>query len=266
MSTWVTRPVGRRWLLTRAGRGAIGIAVLGLAACSGTEDAGGGDAASPSGSGSPETGGSSDPTSAAPSPAEAAGRLQWSRVDLGFVAAYVLVRGREAAVVDTGVSGSADAIRAVLDEAGPGWAGVRHVVLTHKHPDHAGSVSDVLGEATHAQGYVGEADLGEVDAPRLRSLSDGDDVFGLQIVGTPGHTAGHMAVFDADTGVLVAGDALSNTDGLTGSNPQFTEDQQAAAESVRRLAELRPRTILVGHGNPVVDDAGSALEQLASTL
>ena len=79
-----------------------------------------------------------DPTSASSSPTEAAG-LAWSRVDLGFVSAYVLVRGNEAAVVDTGVGGSADQIGAVLDDAGPGWAGVRHVVLTHKHPDHAGS-------------------------------------------------------------------------------------------------------------------------------
>jgi glyoxylase-like metal-dependent hydrolase (beta-lactamase superfamily II) len=182
--------------------------------------------------------------------------LRWSRVDLGFVAAYVLVRGGQAAVVDTGVAGSADAIGKVLDSAGPGWAGVRHVVLTHKHPDHAGSV-----------GYVGAADLDEVDAPRrLRPLADGDDVFGLRIVATPGHTAGHMAVYDTGSRVLVAGDALNNTDGLAGSNPQFTEDEAAAAGSVRRLAELEPRTILVGHGDPILRGASDALQQLASSV
>lgn len=139
------------------------------------------------------------------------------------MSAYVLVRGNEAAVVDTGVGGSGEAIGTVLDEAGPGWAGVRHVVLTHKHPDHAGSVSEVLDQAPDATGYLGQADLGEVDASRaLTALSDGDEVFWLQIVGTPGHTAGHVAVFDADTGVLVAGDALTNQNGLAGSNPQFT--------------------------------------------
>ena len=156
------------------------------------------------------------------------------------MAAYVLVRGGQAAVVDTGVAGSADAIGKVLDSAGPGWAGVRHVVLTHKHPDHAGSVGDVLDRAEKAVGYVGAADLDEVDAPRrLRPLADGDDVFGLRIVATPGHTAGHMAVYDTGSRVLVAGDALNNTDGLAGSNPQFTEDEAEAARSVRRLAELR---------------------------
>jgi len=183
------------------------------------------------------------------------------------VAAYVLVRGREAAVVDTGVGGSADEIGAVLDQAGPGWAGVRHVVLTHKHPDHAGSIGDVLTAATRATGYVGADDLAAVDAPRrLTALGDGDEVFGLQVVATPGHTVGHLAVFDPDTEVLVAGDALTNTEGLAGSNPQFTEDKAAAVASVRKLARLTPRTILVGHGEPLTDGAAAALQKLASSL
>ena len=71
----------------------------------------------------------------------------WTRVDLGFVAAYVLVRGNEAAVVDTGVSGSGGAIGTSLGAAGSSWSAVRHVVLTHHHPDHAGSTAEVLEQA-----------------------------------------------------------------------------------------------------------------------
>jgi glyoxylase-like metal-dependent hydrolase (beta-lactamase superfamily II) len=261
MGIWASRKVGRRWLLVQTGRGAVGIAVLGVAAAcsdSGRISAGTADPAED------ET----SPTESAPADsgtADDAGRMDWSRVDLGFVSAYVLVRGNEAAVVDTGVGGSADAIGQVLDQAGPGWGGVRHVVLTHKHPDHAGSISDVLDEASSATGYIGEADLPEVDA-QLRVLADGDDVFGLQVLATPGHTAGHLSVFDEATGVLVAGDSLTNEGSLAGSNPQFTEDEAAAAASVRKMATLAPRTILVGHGDPVVDGAAAALDQLASSL
>ena len=91
-------------------------------------------------------------------------------------------------------------------------------------------------------------------------------MFGLQIVATPGHTAGHVAVFDPDSGVLVAGDALNNDGGLSGSNPQFTDDEVAAADSVRKLAGLEPRVILVGHGSPVVKSAAAELQRLASAL
>jgi glyoxylase-like metal-dependent hydrolase (beta-lactamase superfamily II) len=262
MGIWSTRRVGRRWLLVQTGRGAVGIAVLGVAAAcsdSGSTSAGTADPAED------ETTSPAESGPAEPGTPDAAGGLAWSRVNLGFVSAYVLVRGNEAAVVDTGVGGSADAIGQVLDQAGPGWGGVRHVVLTHKHPDHAGSISDVLDEASSATGYIGEADLSEVDA-QLSVLADGDDVFGLQVLATPGHTAGHLSVFDEDTGVLVAGDSLTNEGVLAGSNPDFTEDEVAAAASVRKMAELAPRTILVGHGDPVVDGAAAALEQLASSL
>ena len=250
MSTHSARRVGRRWFLTQTGRGALGIAVLGSSACTG------------SGSSVDEV---SVPASSGSAPATE--KLAWSRVNLGFVAAYVLVRGREAAVVDTGVGGSADEIGAVLDKAGPGWEGVRHVVLTHKHPDHVGSIGDVLTQATRATGYAGVGDLAEVHGPRqLKPLGNGDEVFGLQVIATPGHTAGHLAVFDEETGVLVAGDALTNMGRLAGSNPQFTEDKAAAVASVRKLAQLAPKTILVGHGDPVTSGATSELRRLASSL
>ena len=258
MTTHPARTFGRRWFLTQTGRGVLGVAVLGVAGCTGS----GG-----SGSESSAPGGASSTAPADSGSTAAEGGLAWSRVDLGFVAAYVLVRGREAAVVDTGVGGSADEIGAVLDKAGPGWAGVRHVVLTHKHPDHAGSIGDVLAQAATATAYVGAGDLPEVKAPRrLTALGDGEEVFGLQVVATPGHTVGHLAVFDPDTKVLVAGDALTNMGRLAGSNPQFTEDKAAAVASVRKLAQLAPGTILVGHGPPVLDGATAALNQLASSL
>jgi glyoxylase-like metal-dependent hydrolase (beta-lactamase superfamily II) len=92
-------------------------------------------------------------------------------------------------------------------------------------------------------------------------------VFGLEVVATPGHTRGHVAVFDPDSAVLVAGDALTNTfDGrLGGANNPFNVDQAAAADSVRKLAALEPQLILVGHGPPVQHDAASKLHLLAES-
>jgi glyoxylase-like metal-dependent hydrolase (beta-lactamase superfamily II) len=267
MNTRNERLIPRRQLLVRTGQAGLGVAVFGFAAACSNPDGGTPSASRSAAPQSSPPDATPDATVSGDTAGPVASELRWSRVDLGFVAAYVLVRGREAAVVDTGVGGSADAIGAVLDKAGPGWAGVRHVILTHKHGDHAGSIGDVLDNAPRATGYAGADDLADVSAPRrLRALRDDDDVFGLRIIATPGHTRGHVAVYDGGTGVMVAGDALNNMDGLAGSNPQFTDDSTAAKDSVRKLALLRPDTILVGHGAPVEKDAAEMLQRLAGSL
>jgi hypothetical protein len=220
--------VDRRTLLADLGRGAVAVAVLGWTACSGDDDGEGPAASASSSSTRPARAGRQD-----------ADRLVDQRVSLGFVSAYVLVRGREAAVVDTGVAGSAPQIEDGLEAVGKSWEDVRHLILTHHHPDHAGSVAAVMEAATGARAYAGAEDLPAIDAPReLVAVGDGEEVFGLRVVTTPGHTAGHIAVLDP-----AAGD-----------------------ESVRKLADLDVQRILFGHGDPLEQGAVSALRDLAASL
>ncbi len=204
--------VGRRQFLADLGRGTFAIAVLGgVTACSSSDDAGPDDERADE----PD-----DPNT-----------LRWAQADLGFVSAYVLVRRSEAAVVDTGNPGSGDEIGVALSTLGSTYDDVRHVVLTHSHPDHIGSLADVLERSTGAAAYAGEADIPNITAPiDVTSVGDGDDVFGLQVIHTPGHTPGSISIFDRGIGLLVAGDALNGTDGmaLTGPNEQFTPDMETA--------------------------------------
>jgi glyoxylase-like metal-dependent hydrolase (beta-lactamase superfamily II) len=188
-------------------------------------------------------------------------------VNLGFVSAYILVRGGEAAVVDTGVAGSAGEIETALAGISLGWDAVAHLVLTHRHGDHAGSAADVLGRAVAAKAYAGAADIPAITVPRsLTAVADSDMVFGLRVVATPGHTAGHIAVLDEAAGVLVAGDALGTVGGtLAGSNPSFTEDAAAAKASIAKLGKLRFETLLVGHGEPILSGASSQVAALAAS-
>jgi glyoxylase-like metal-dependent hydrolase (beta-lactamase superfamily II) len=191
--------------------------------------------------------------------------ITYRRINLGFVSAYLLVRGNEAAVIDTGIAGSAAAVGDALDAASLDWTAVRHVLLTHHHPDHAGSIGDVLTAAVNATAYAGEADVASITAPRtVSSVVDGDEVFGLQIVGTPGHTAGHIAIYDPLGKVLVAGDAINNVDGLSGPNPQFSSDMVTALESAKALANISLDTIFFGHGDPIEGGAGLRLREAAA--
>jgi glyoxylase-like metal-dependent hydrolase (beta-lactamase superfamily II) len=265
----MTHPIDitRRSFLVHAGRGTIALAVLTVAGCGPSAVSSGGPSPSSSASGSIGPSGSTAPgsSSGAP-PTTAAGGVTWQRANLGFVSAYVLVRAGEAAIVDTGTPGSAGKIGEALAAAGVDWPQVGHVILTHKHGDHAGSIGGVLQEASDATVYVGQADIPNIDAPKpISAVADGDMVFGLRIVATPGHTVGHVAVLDEVGGILVAGDALGTTGGtLAGSNPSFTEDADQAKASVVKLGKLTFETLLVGHGEPILEGASGQVAALAA--
>lgn len=253
----VPRGYRRRAFLGDLGKGTVALAVFApalIAACG--DDS---DSARPNDTEGPvdPTGGVSDPT----------GGLRWARTDHGFVSSYVLVRGTEAAIVDTGVAGSADDIGETLTSVGLTYADVRHVFLTHHHPDHVGSIDEVLTMADRAAAHAGAEDLDEIDRDTVNPLTGGEEIFGLEMLATPGHTQGHISVIDHDAGILVAGDALNTFDGgVRGPNPDFTADMATANESVRRLAELSFNTLLAGHGDPVESMADTAVMDLAAAL
>ena len=255
-------------VLRDMGKAGLAVMVLGAAACA-TES-----------SDDPDTTESADPgtnqppatttTSSEPTPTSSptSRGLEWHRVNLGFVSAYILYRAGEAAVIDTGVSGSEGAIQAGLDEIGLGWDSVGHVIVTHKHPDHQGSLEAVLALAADAPWYAGAGDMAAITASSSgRTVGDGDNVFDLKIIETPGHTPGHLSVLDPAGAVLVTGDALNGADGgIIGANPQFSEDMELANASIGKLAGLAFEVALFGHGDPVLTGAAAAVQDLAAGL
>jgi glyoxylase-like metal-dependent hydrolase (beta-lactamase superfamily II) len=266
------QPIDRRTFIADLGKGAFALAIVGIAACGPSAQATARPSASAAGS-SPGSSGSqpsSAPQTAVGSPPGAVpparDELTWQRVDLGFVSAYVLVRGGQAAIVDTGVSGSTSAIEESLAAVGVDWSAVSDVILTHKHNDHIGSLAEVMERAPDAAAWAGAEDIPSISAPReVTAAGDGETVFDLSIVSTPGHTPGSISVYDAGNGILVAGDALR----VEGGKPmppggQFTEDPDEALRSIAKLGELTFETLLVGHGAPIESGAGAAVAALAA--
>ena len=266
LGRWMSsyRLLSRRAAVTEMGKAGLAIVVFGAAACATGDDGEAVDttAPPPSSSSSP----TSQPEVADSTPENI--ESMFHRVNLGFVSAYILYRGGEAALVDTGVSGSAGSIASALAEVGLAWDAVGQVILTHKHPDHIGSVNEVIEATTGATLFAGAADIPAINASApVTAVGDGDRVFDLDIIETPGHTPGHISVLDPAAGILVTGDALNGEGGgVIGANPSFSEDTDAANASVANLSGFDYEVALFGHGEPILVGASAAVAALASTL
>jgi glyoxylase-like metal-dependent hydrolase (beta-lactamase superfamily II) len=95
------------------------------------------------------------------------------------------------------------------------------------------------------------------------ALEPGHRLDGWEVLHLPGHADGHRALLR--DGILVAGDTLlASISPAVGLYPQSRPDPLGDyLGSLERIAELAPRLALPGHGEPIGDPAGRALELIA---
>jgi glyoxylase-like metal-dependent hydrolase (beta-lactamase superfamily II) len=82
----------------------------------------------------------------------------------------------------------------------------------------------------------------------------------LRVEWTPGHSPGHVCLFDLESRALVAGDQLlPNASPNIGLHPQSTPNPlDDYLAGLRRLVELRPSVVMPGHGRPFREAAERA--------
>ena len=198
--------------------------------------------------------------------ASTAGRL------VGYSAsAYLLTRGGRAAdpralLVDTAFPRAARPLLGALAALHGGRSPVDALagaVVTHQHEDHAGNaallsrlgVPLVMAVATR----VAIASVPSLALYRrvtwgrmapLRAEPAPFDLAPLVLLPTPGHSADHHAVWDAESGTLFGGDLFL---GVKVRIAHRWEDPRALARSLRAAAALGPRRLFDGHRGLVVD-------------
>ncbi len=137
---------------------------------------------------------------------------------------------------------------------------VIEVILTHHHHDHIAAVR-YLKYPVAASPQTLEKVSGQVELlPSVREIHGGEtwqlgtDVSGrnwtVTAVQTPGHTAGHLSLWDCERKFLVAGDLISGSpQGSVLIHPQ-EGSMSAYLDSLRRVNKLGCRVLLPAHGTP----------------
>jgi glyoxylase-like metal-dependent hydrolase (beta-lactamase superfamily II) len=204
-----------------------------------------------------------------------------------FVNAFLVREEDGFTLVDTTVGGGADQLIAAARNAG---AEIRRIALTHGHGDHVGSLDALkaqLGDSVQvlmpeldARIHAGEKVVDGKPAgswPKLQTTPDvrltgGERIDSLEVVPTPGHTPGHVSFLDTRDRTIIVGDTFTSIGGLAVSNHFYlrfplaamaTWDKGKDLESAKKLRELEPAMLVVGHGGPV-RNPGPAMDKAIS--
>ena len=215
-------------------------------------------------------------------------------LDSGPGQAYLLRRGAQAVLIDTGIAGQGGAIAAALADWGLGREALTHVVLTHWHPDHVGSAAE-LGSWPNAQIWAHRVDAPIIRGDSAGTFADlthteqqfyaqiagsipsaapvrvdrelGDDEhleeLGARVIHTPGHTDGSISFLFEEAGVLFTGDVATQQQGQVVLGP-FDNDRPTARQSFRKFADITVDTVCFGHGQPLVGDETNKLKAAAA--
>lgn len=181
---------------------------------------------------------------------------------LGFdVSAYLVDRW----LIDTGFAYAREPFLAVL-----GGRRIEGVCCTHSHEDHTGNAAAVAAHH-HCPVFLRNADSlwgegvrslapyrriwwGPIEpfAPEEMPEAVGPEEHRFEVVPAGGHSRTHVALFDGGTGDVFTGDLY-----LSGGAAAILiwGDPWQEAASLRRVAALKPRRALTGHGEIVSDPA-----------
>lgn len=199
----------------------------------------------------------------------------------------------EGYLIDAGIRSSSKKLMKAIDAYGR--QNIKAHVLTHAHPDHQGS-SAFICDTLQIPLWCGDKDVAAMENgtvipnaensnpitrfqnrywvgpkyPVARALKEGDTVGSFRVLETPGHSAGHIALWREEDGVLIAGDVLVNMNllttitGLHEPPAMFTSDITQNQASIIKLAQLHPKIVCLGHG-PILTET-QKLTTLAQRL
>ena len=208
---------------------------------------------------------------------------------MGFANAFLVEGDDGLTLIDAGYPGKEAAVFGAIRGIGRSPDQLKHLIFTHSHPDHIGRAAAIVRE-TGARTYMHPFDIpiAEIGGPfrplraapglsrrlmcklffhpdqRLdpvaidQPLTPGEILpiaGGIEVIHTPGHCAGQVALLWRPGRMLFAGDVCMNIMGL--GDPVGFESLEEGRASQRKLASLSFDAAGFGHGEPIARNAST---------
>jgi glyoxylase-like metal-dependent hydrolase (beta-lactamase superfamily II) len=210
-------------------------------------------------------------------------------VPMGFANAFLIEGDDGLTLIDAGFPRKEAVVFGAIRRLGRSPAHLKQLMFTHGHPDHIGSAAAIVRE-TGARTYMHPLDIPMAEsggpfrplipAPGLsrrlmcklffhpderlepvaidQPLTAGEILSiagGIEVIHTPGHCAGQVALLWRPGRMLFAGDVCMNIMGL--GDPVGFESLKEGRASQRKLASLSFDAAGFGHGEPISRDAST---------
>jgi glyoxylase-like metal-dependent hydrolase (beta-lactamase superfamily II) len=210
-------------------------------------------------------------------------------VPMGMANAFLIDGNDGLTLIDAGFPNKQSAVFEAIHGLDLSLERLKHLIFTHSHPDHIGSAAAIVRE-TGAKTYMHPLDIPMAEsggpfrpmrpAPGLlrqvlcrlffdpeerlepvaidQPLTPGEVLpiaDGIEVIHTPGHCAGQVALLWRPGRMLFAGDVCMNIMGL--GDPLGFESLEEGRASQRKLASLSFDAVGFGHGKPIDRDAST---------
>jgi glyoxylase-like metal-dependent hydrolase (beta-lactamase superfamily II) len=208
---------------------------------------------------------------------------------MGIANAFLIEGDDGLTLIDAGYPGKEAAVFGAIRGLGRSPDQLKHLIFTHGHPDHIGSAAAIVRE-TGARTYMHPLDIPMAEsggpfrpltaAPglsrrvmcklffhpdeRLEPVAIDQPLTvggmlpiagGIEVIHTPGHSAGHVSLLWRPGRMLFVGDVYMNLMGL--GDPVGFENLEEGRASQRKLANLSFDAAGFGHGVPIARDAST---------
>jgi glyoxylase-like metal-dependent hydrolase (beta-lactamase superfamily II) len=213
-----------------------------------------------------------------------------------------LLAGKTLTLIDTGMPGDGEAILHCITSIGRKPEEVSHILITHAHMDHTGSLA-FLKKATNAKVVASEAEHEYIQGNKklwtmeregfggkifkavlflaqtfflnyqpaaVDILCRGEETMDyfarIKVIPTPGHSPGSLSYYIPDKGIIFTGDALSGEPDLRLPPRAGCANYKQAVESVKKLASLKYDICTFGHGEPIKGGADELIKKLIANI